>query len=309
MFEGGCDGPVIACLDVVSRRFSWLNFDARKSRRTGQRLPELGRRLVARAGVLGQGPCDHCIDCWRQPWIESRGARRRLVQHLHRHCQHVAAERPLARQQLEQHDAGGVEVGSRICCLAADLFGRHVAWRAQYQAGSSLLCRLDAGDAEITQLQAAGARDEDVGRLDVAMNNALVVRVGQGIKQFANQAQTILGREDKALIKILLQLLAIDEFHHQVAGAGFFAVIEQADDMGMVELARRTGFDQKAASLFGGLIVSKVQTADRLDRNTAFDDAVHALVDEPHSTLTEGADDLVFAELGRQVAHPGKDTG
>jgi hypothetical protein len=72
------------------------------------------------------------------------------------------------------------------------LVGRHVGDGAQRGAVNGEGGRVEqAGDAEVTQQGPPVGAQHDVGRLDVAVHDALGVHVGQGIAQQAAQ----LGRE------------------------------------------------------------------------------------------------------------------
>lgn len=59
------------------------------------------------------------------------------------------------------------------------LFGRHVVGRADAGAGQVHLLVQHLRDAEVAQLHAV-VSDEDVGRFEVAMEDALVVHVEDG---------------------------------------------------------------------------------------------------------------------------------
>ena len=90
---------------------------------------------------------------------------------------------------LVEHDAEREQVGARIDILAARLLGRHVgdgadvvpttlvkcSARARLGGGAALVGRAlgrQLGQAEVEHLHLAAAGDEDVGRLDVAMDDA-----------------------------------------------------------------------------------------------------------------------------------------
>ena len=105
----------------------------------------------------------------------------------------VALERAAARQHFVEHAAERPDVGALVDALAARLLRAHVRGRAHDDAragrrgvvivgdcvtmapprrsGSSSL-----GQAEVEHLDRAVGRDLDVGRLQVAMDDALLVR-------------------------------------------------------------------------------------------------------------------------------------
>src|SRR5437762_2482257 len=89
-------------------------------------------------------------------------------------------ERLLPGEELIEHDAGREDVRAPIDRLALDLFRRHVGRGSDHGAGARRLALLalrlgDAGDAEIGQFGVAAGIDQDIGRLDVAVDDARLV--------------------------------------------------------------------------------------------------------------------------------------
>ena len=129
----------------------------------------LGQTLIVTAGC-GWTQCDG------EPIVEIRaGTRDDLGQRRRTH------------EQLVQHDAERVDIAARVHGDTAGLLGRHVLQRSDHVAlfGSvrllgELLVVDGFGDAEIDDFRNGRAvvkRDEHVWGLDVAVNNALDVRV------------------------------------------------------------------------------------------------------------------------------------
>jgi hypothetical protein len=89
----------------------------------------------------------------------------------------------VAGEHAAEDGADGVEVTARIGALAVDLPGRHAGRRAGRQAGGrrrearKRLSR-QAGDATAGQLARAAGREQDVGRLEVAVNDPQPAAVG-----------------------------------------------------------------------------------------------------------------------------------
>jgi hypothetical protein len=94
----------------------------------------------------------------------------------------VAVVRGLQRQQLVERHAERIDVGAVVHGhpLGQGLLRTHVADRADQVAGHGHAgVTLHAGQAEVGDPQLAAPVDEQVGRLDVAMDDALVVGVLQ----------------------------------------------------------------------------------------------------------------------------------
>jgi hypothetical protein len=140
--------------------------------------------------LLAQAPGQQALEGHGQAQPRpNRGDRRRRVvevlrQELH---QRLPFEGRPPGQHLVEHDAQRVDVGPPVDGVAHDLLGRHVLRRAQDLAGARhrrpLAVVEELGDAEIEharEVLAPGALGEDdVVRLEVAVNDAVCVCVGQ----------------------------------------------------------------------------------------------------------------------------------
>ena len=93
----------------------------------------------------------------------------------------IARERRLTGEQLEEDDAGRVDVRALIARAAADLFRRAVRDRAHHHASTGRhVIELDrAGEAEICDLHDPVVGDQDVLGLDVAMHETGAVGRGE----------------------------------------------------------------------------------------------------------------------------------
>ena len=155
----------------------------------------------------------------------SASGRRLVLDVLQGHLEgRSAAERRLAGEHVVAGDAEGVDVGARIDRLALDLLGAHVQRRAHGDAALRQVERLAvvgeaARQAEVGDLDLALARQQDVFRLDVAMDDAQLAGPLQGGGHLAHdaQGQQHLGRP--FLVQVFAQVAALDVFQGHVVQA------------------------------------------------------------------------------------------
>jgi hypothetical protein len=109
----------------------------------------------------------------------------------------VAVEGQAAGDDLVEQHAGGVEVGAGVDLQAEGLLGAHVLRGAEHHAGAGHLLERtvaadDLGDAEVDQLEHLAALvvagDEDVLRLEVAVDHALAVGVLEAAEHLQDEA-------------------------------------------------------------------------------------------------------------------------
>ena len=86
----------------------------------------------------------------------------------------------LPRRQLVKHRSGSEDVDPGIDPFSQDLLGSHVGERSLHHARRGLSdidrVRQQFGDAEIEDLESAVGRQTEVSRLEVSMEDALLVR-------------------------------------------------------------------------------------------------------------------------------------
>ncbi|MFO0635453.1 MAG: hypothetical protein U0168_21625 [Nannocystaceae bacterium] len=158
--------------------------------RAGQRRAQPRERRGGRGrpirGPLGQQRADEAIERARQP---RRQCRHLGVEVLRQHLdQGVAQKRRTAGEHLEQHRTDRVEIGARVDHRTLGLLGRHVPRRAEQRAHAREPLRprarlLLAHQPEVEQLERLAAvrtaHQQDVLGLDVAVDEAVAVHVGQ----------------------------------------------------------------------------------------------------------------------------------
>ena len=160
----------------------------------------------------------------------------------------VAVKRPLAGKQLVQQNSGGKNVGACIDGAALNLLRRHVLERSDHRPlrARGVTGVLDAGHTEICELDATTGFNQQVGRFDVAVHDALLVRVLQRRQQVGHDGQRLPQCVQLALVKVVLQVVALDELHHQKGDVTVSIRVVHADDIGVLQAGRRTRFCAKA---------------------------------------------------------------
>ena len=139
-----------------------------------------------------------------------------------------------------EHDAQTKNVSPAVHGFAGELFGAHVLERADTFAG--LEGRL--GDAEVRKHGPVVMVDQDVGGLDVPVNDALLVGVFKGLGDVADPFDSLLTRQ-RSRGENAFQAAALDEFTDDEAGTVFFAYVENRNNARMLEPSNPLGFSKK----------------------------------------------------------------
>ena len=111
------------------------------------------------------------------------------------HDRRVGGKGHLAGEHLVQHDAEGIDIGPAVDGLHEGVFGRHVLRRADAGAGARQARRLvqHLGDAEIGQQGTHVPAHQNVAGFDVAVDQALLVRMVQRSRQLGGDRDRKLG--------------------------------------------------------------------------------------------------------------------
>jgi hypothetical protein len=148
----------------------------------------------------------------------------------------VGFERHPAAQHLVEDDAQAVEVGAAVDRLGLDLLGREVLGGAEERALLGQVGRLGRlGDAEVAHLHPPVLGQQDVGRLDVPVDQAR----GVGHRQRPRHLGGDVGghpRVDRAVVEPLAQGLAPHQLHDDRLDAVVAARVVDVDDRRVREL-------------------------------------------------------------------------
>ena len=184
------------------------------------------RRRHAVLGVFGEQFLDEFLDFGRRLRRPETQRRRRVVTQRVNDLWHgTATEGRDAGQQRVQHAADRVEIAPLCHRFAFGLFGRHVVDRADH---ATVRCHLAGAeqlrDAEVGQLHEPFARDQQVGRLDVAVDDPAVVRQFQTDGDLQTDPQRFGHGEDPARFQFVLQTAAIHQLHRIKQPTFLFAI-------------------------------------------------------------------------------------
>ncbi len=154
---------------------------------------EIGRQIEAHGvtpcGIFLQGPAHGVIKLLGQVAAKIAERRRILSKYFLTHDgQGVALEGVMPGQQLIHHRAQGKYVALAVEGMFACLLRRHVKRRPDISRELRLhdVAAIDHGDAEVSQLDVAVLGQQDVARLDVAMNDALAMGVVERLGGLVN---------------------------------------------------------------------------------------------------------------------------
>ncbi len=194
-----------------------------------------------------------------------------------------------ARQYLVQNATEGPDIGAAVDPAGAGLLGRHVRRRAQNhsrarrgEAQRRRMCSSGAvgvigeglGQPEIQDLDLAFRGDLDVGGLEVAVDDALLVGGFERLGDLPGQVQGLVEPDRTA------ERLAGRQLQHQERHP--FGLLEPVDrgDIGMVQRRQQAGFPLEAGQ---PLRIPRERFGQDLDRHLAAEARVHRAVHFPHA--------------------------
>ena len=207
-------------------------------------------------------------------------------------------------EQLVEEDAERPDVARRGHSLAAELLGRGVA-RREPSLGEArgvpvrLLGVQDLRDPEVEQLRHAGGRDQDVPRLEVAVDEQPLVRV---VDRGADVAEEREARRDVESVPaaVLQDVDAVDVLHDEVREPVVRrADVEQARDVRVVERRQDPALGAEAAQHVFGV----EPASHELDRDVSAEvgGLVRGQVDATHPAAPEEPLDTVRADAIGEV--------
>ena len=247
--------------------------------------------MQIQAGVFFQTLQDYPFQLRRKSRIQRARRHRRAIQNgVGKPRSHRFGKRLPCGGQLVKYSAQRKNVAARIHRLIAQLLRRHVGQRP----GNSLRfapsqCRRCAcrrpqqlGQAEVQHLDAPFRRHHHVARLQVAMDDAALMRLFQRIGDLQSQRDGFLFRH-RAAARPLRQRLARHVFHGDQLHARFAVKIKikNGRDVGMVQLGKR---QRLFAKTLARRLIGQRSAADDLQRHLALQPLIVRRVHLAHAS-------------------------
>ena len=186
-----------------------------------------------------------------------------------------------------------VQVALRPHRRAADLLRGHVGGGAQKRSGAGepgQLRVVEHGQPEVQDLDRAVPAEHEVGRFEVAVQDAASVRGGQDRGDLRGGGGHPGEGDVLVLVDDVVQRDALDELHHHERAGADTRIVEDADvvDGGRPRVLQaghdarlvQEAFDQR-------LVVLTEREPDDLDGDPAVQSAVVGAVDLPHAALAD----------------------
>ena len=197
----------------------------------------------------------------------------------------------IAGERVVQREAQRVDVGARVAAAAGQHLGRRVGQRAgERAAAGDAELPVELGGPEVGEARAAVGIEQDVLRLDVAVEDAAPVRRRERPGHVATQAHGRVRVERPALAHPDLQVGAADVLHDDEAPRPFFEEVEHRDDVGVGEAAHRLDLAPHPLARHVG---RRGRRHQQLERDLGVELAVAGEVDDRVAAPTELAADLV----------------
>ena len=129
----------------------------------------------------------------------------------------IAVESLSTREHLIHHCADRVDIASCVGNVSACLLGTDIVNASDSLIGSSLaLLASELGNTEVHDLDSSVCEHHNVLRLDIAVNNALVMSVLKCAEDLDHEMDRILPCKNVLLLDILLEGDTVNVFHNDI---------------------------------------------------------------------------------------------
>ena len=217
---------------------------------------------------------------------------------------HRLAARPRrtasAGDHLVEHDAEREDVAAGVELVAEDLLRATCSRRADAGAGLGEVAEaLVARDAEVHQLHAALARHHDVGRLDVAVDDAAVVHVVERARDLHRDDGGDVDGQAAALLEQVVEVDALHVLHDDEQRAALLVEVVDVDDVLVLQRRQAPRLALEAGRRTCSSIADR--GLERLDRDRAAERVLDGPVDDRHAAGGDLLDDPAVADALEHV--------
>jgi hypothetical protein len=220
--------------------------------------------LVARLSRLLERPLDNRDDLGGQVGVEDLERFGHLLKDLvERGAERISFEGLAAAKQLVENHPGREDVGTMVGALSPHLFRRHVVQRPHHHLAAGQLRGDQPREPEVQQLRRPAGRNEDVGRLDVAVDHAVDVGVFDAFADLDRELELPCEGHRRVRGHPLLKVLSFQELHGEKRLPFMLAEVVDGDDVLVGKLA---GSARLAEEPFLQFVVG-FERADQLDGN------------------------------------------
>ena len=239
----------------------------RRARRRGSRGDRLDKRVrhladrgEARVRLALEDAPEERVERPRELGREGRWRRRRLLADLQDEVAWpVALKREPACERAVQDDTHGPQIGPVVDGLQpTDLLRAHVGGGPEDVAGHGGLARAavasrprDAKIQDLDHLRVVGARQEDVRRLQVAVDDAQLVRTVEPPRDLREELRGPRGGEALLPAQAGPQIFTVEKLHDHVRSLAVKAVVVNLHDVRALDLGRRLGLATETNTLIG----------------------------------------------------------
>ena len=129
------------------------------------------------------------------------------------------------------------------------------------------------------------------------MHDVLPVRVIQRCQQVGHDGQRLFQRVALALIQVMLEVVALDELHHQKGDIAVAVGVVHADDVRMLQARSGTRLGTKTHFVFSRSLFRQVLHLDGLDRHPALQIGIASFVDQAHRAFAQHAQQIVSTQF------------
>ena len=316
--RGCCDDghrrPCDALTPAPARRVRRISWRSRRGR-VLERDAHVGDVPPAPLGIFLQAPAQHLANVRRRVGGKRAPIGRSFEDGDNRVGNRVAREGRATGDHLEEHAAERPDVGALVDRVAAGLLGAHVRGRSDdpvvsnvarkhgwqmRQVASAVRVARGHRQPEIEHFDLAACREFEIGRLQIAMDDALAVCGVEGIgnlpgdRQRFIEGQASVGDASCAARELVGQRRPLDQLHdNRRRASGVLEAVNRGD----VRMIQRCEQSRLAGKSRQPIRIAREGRWQYLDRDVPPELGVACAIHLPHAARSERTDNLERTEF------------